>query len=261
MPDANTVEITQDDLATASGKKKKKRSLLRDPFSRFVLLLIALVVIGALVTALIAITNGTIRLEGGPQNLAQALEARAKGSIKEDGSAEAYADLIVTQVDQGDIVGAQATLNEARGKKLDVTRSQAIDFADAYILQNSGQLNKAIKLYEGVMNKLLTAYKNEKANGGDMNWALSYGIPDNYYNSAWQLADIYAKDGNEKEALKFISTYLKGNETDAQALTDRGNLYLKLGEKNKAKTDFQKALKYIPDSADASAGLKKAEGK
>ena len=153
------------------------------------------------------------------------------------------------------------TLEELKSKKLDLTQNQAVDFCQAYIDQASGQTDNAIKLYGQVMTKLMQAYTTEKAKGGDENWAIAYGIPDNYYDSASLLANIYQQSKDYTNEAKYLTLYLQGKPTDASALVDRGNAYLALGQKDKAKSDFQNALKYIPNDADATAGLKKAEGK
>jgi len=269
MPETSVVEITEEDLSTSSGATRKRsgrnprRSLWSDPVSLTLVFGIALVFIGALLVALFAVLNGSINLGSAPPtSLNEALLQRAKGSVVKDKSAESYTDLIFTQVDTGDIPGAQVTLAEAQRQKLDQSRNQMADYCQAYIDQNSGRADNAITLYQKVMDNLMKAYETEKAKGGDMNWALAFGIPDNYYNSASLLANIYTQKKDYSNAIKYLSIYLgKPGAPDAAALVARGKLYLEQGDKDKAKQDFQNALKYIPDDADATAGLKKAEGK
>jgi tetratricopeptide (TPR) repeat protein len=262
MPDPSVVEITERDISAVSGTSRKRPPLWRDPVATTLVFAIALAIIGALLVAVFAILNGTIRLnDAPPATLDQALKVRAEDSVKTNKDAESYADLIIAQVDQGDIPGAQVTLQEAEGKDLDVTATQALEYAKAYIYKSSGRTDDAIKLYQTIMDDLKKAYDLKKAEGGDMNWALAYGLPSNYYMSASQLANYYHDDKDYDNEIKYLNIFLEGNPTDATALIDRGNAYLEKGNKEQAKQDFQNALKYIPNDADATAGLKKAEGK
>ncbi|MCL2654848.1 MAG: tetratricopeptide repeat protein [Coriobacteriia bacterium] len=264
------VEITEEDISTDSGGPRKRasarrpRSLWHDPVATTLVLAIALVVIGALLTAVFAVLNGSISLGAAPPaTFSAAMVQQAQGSVKTDNDAASFQKLITTQVDNGDIPGALVSLQNAKRQKFDLTQTQMIDFCQAYIDQSSGQTDAAVKLYQQVMTNLMKAYETEKAKGGDTNWALAYGVPNNYYISASQLAYIFQSGKDYNNVVKYLTLYLSNTSgaTDASALIDRGNAYLLLGQKNKAKQDFQNALKYIPDDADATAGLKKAEGK
>ncbi|MCL2332408.1 MAG: tetratricopeptide repeat protein [Actinomycetia bacterium] len=269
MPDTSVVEITEKDISASSGdshrrlRASRRRSFWRDPVAMTLIFGIALAIIGALLVAVFAVLNGSISLGSAPPaTLDQALLQRAKGTVKTDKTAESYTALIFSQVDAGDSAGAQVTLAEAKRQKFDLTRTQMIDYCQAYIYQNNRRQADAIKLYNQVMSKLMKAYEDEKAKGGDMNWALAYGLPDNYYNSASLLADIYAGAKDYNNVVKYLTIYLgQKGAPNATVFIDRGNAYLALGQKDKAKQDFQNALKYIPGDAAATAGLKKAEGK
>jgi len=269
MPDTSVVEITAEDISSGSKEprkrptKSKSTSIWHDPVSATLVFAIALVIIGALLAAVFAVLNGSINLGSAPPvNVNQALMQRAKGSVSTDKDSDSYTELIFTQVDEGDIPGAQVTLSEAKAQKFDLTQNQMINYSQAYIYQNSGRTADAIKLYQKVMSDLMTAYETEKAKGGDMNWATSYGVPDNYFNSASLLADIYQNEKDWNNTIKYLTLYLNRPSVavDSSALVDRGNAYLALGQKDKAKQDFENALKYIPGDAGATAGLKKAEG-
>ena len=270
MPDTSVAEVTEKDISAISGEprqrhdKRRRPSVWRDPVAVTLIFAIALAVIAALLVAVFAVLNGSINLGAAPPaTINQALLQRAKGSVSTDKDSDSYTELVFTQVNEGDIPGAQVTLSEAKRQKFDLTQNQMIDYCQAYIYQNSGRTADATKLYQQVMNNLMSAYETEKAKGGDMNWALAYGLPANYYNSASFLADMYVKDKDWNNAVKYLTTALSdtSNPVDSSLLTERGNAYLELGQKDKAIQDFQNALKYIPDDADATAGLKKAEGK
>ncbi|MCL2332531.1 MAG: tetratricopeptide repeat protein [Actinomycetia bacterium] len=267
MPEPSVVEITERDISASSGPARSPRrrpSLWRDPMSATLAFVIALVLIGALLVVIFAVLNGTVNLGSQPPTTLQAaLVQRAKGSITKHKDADSYTELIFTQVDQGDIPGAQVTLAEAKRQKLDLTQNQMINYCQAYIYQHNRRVNDAIRLYGQVMNDLMKAYETEKAKGGDMNWALAYGVPKNYYNSASLLGGIYLEAKDYNNAVRYLSIYLDqpGVPKDAGTLVARGNAYLTLGQKDKAIQDFKAALQYIPGDADATAGLKKAEGR
>jgi len=260
------VEITGEDISADSGAPRKRSrlrstSFLHDPVALLLVFVIALVIIGALLTAVFAILNGVVNLGSAPPaTINQAVVQRAKGAAQSDNDAKSYADLLITQVDNKDIPSAQVTLAQMKNKDFDLTQTQAVDYCQAYIDQAVGRTDSAIKLYQQVMTKLIDAYNTEKAKGGDSNWALSFGVPDNYYGSASLLATLYQQRKDYQNEVKYLTIYLEGNKTDASALLDRGNAYLALKQNDNAKQDFQNALKYIPDNAEATAGLKKAEG-
>jgi len=267
MPDTSVVEVTQEDISANSGEPRKRSSARRRPslwhdsVAVTLVAAIALVIIGALLVAVFAVLNGSINLgTSSPSTINQALTQRAKGTVASDKSADGYTELIFSQVSSGDIPGAQVSLEQAKKQSFDLTQNQMIDYCQAFIYQNSGRATQAIKLYQQVMTNLQKAYEVEKAKGGDMNWAVAYGMPENFYNSASLLSGIFQQQKDWNNVVKYLTIYLGGDSTDASALIDRGNAYLELGQKDKAKQDFQNALKYIPGDAEATAGLKKAEG-
>ncbi|MCL2881555.1 MAG: hypothetical protein FWF45_01475 [Coriobacteriia bacterium] len=271
MPDTSVVEITDKDISANSGKprkrpsKRRRTSIWHDPVATGLVFGIALVIIGALLAAILAVINGAVNLgPAPPATLNQALLQNAKASVTTDKDATGYTELIFTQVDDGDIPGAQVTLAQAKRQNFDLTQNEMINYSQAYIYQNSGRTADAIKLYQQVMATLKKNYEDEKAKGGDTNWAVAFGLPDNYYNSASLLSDIFQKEKDWNNVVKYLTIWLGGKPTDASAMIDRGNAYLGLGQKDKAKQDFQNALRFTsPGDANAvaaNAGLKKAEG-
>jgi len=271
MPDTSVVEITDKDISANSGEprkrppKRKRASIWHDPVATGLAFGIALVIIGALLAAILAVINGAVSLGATPPaTLKQALLQNAQESVASSNDADGFTQLITTQVDNGDIPGAQVTLAQAKRQDFDLTQNEMINYSQAYIYQHSGKTAEAIKLYQQVMATLKKNYEDEKAKGGDTNWAIAFGLPENYYNSASLLSDIFQQEKDWNNVVKYLNIWLGGKPTDASAMIDRGNAYLELGQKDKAKQDFQNALKFTSDgdanAVAADAGLKKAEG-
>lgn len=78
-------------------------------------------------------------------------------------------------------------------------------------------------------------------------WSIGYNL---------KAAFLHSLD-KDKEALEAYGDAIKTKPESAQVLTNRGNLYLELGQKEKAKADYKKALAIQPDYAGAIEALEK----
>jgi tetratricopeptide (TPR) repeat protein len=232
-----------------------------DTGSRYLIIGIALVIIAALLSATFAFLLGVISFNSAPQTIAEADIATARKSVELNKDAQSYADLVIAQADSGNMTEAETLLAQATELKLEVTRTQALSYAKAYLLASRGEKDAAITQYQAVMDALNEAYENEKNRGGDANWALAGGKPDNYYLSALALSELFVGKGDWKSAKEQLTIFIKGNPQDAGVLIERGKVNLALKDRKAAAKDFTAALRYVPDDADALAGLKEAEGK
>jgi tetratricopeptide (TPR) repeat protein len=236
-------------------------SIGKDPLSQWLILASALAIIGALLTAIIAFTSGILTLNHAPQTIAQADVVRAQSGIKTNGTAQEYANLVISQANNGSITEAEATLKRAQTLKLDVQRTQALAYAEGYLNAIKGNTDGAIASYQQVADALTEAYESEKARGGDMNWALADGKPENYYLAILALSQLYGDKHEPATQCLYLDDYLKGRPNDGGALIERGNVKLRLDDTQGAQKDFERALKFLPQDAEATAGLAKAKAR
>ncbi|MDR1413125.1 MAG: hypothetical protein LBJ07_04270 [Actinomycetes bacterium] len=240
----------------------KKGSLFSDRVIQILLLAIGLVIIGALLTGVFAVLGGVVSFEKTPQTINDLDVSEARRNISVNGTAQDYGDLVMRLADQGKMTDARDVLQQARDAKLDVLRSQALDYADAYLLMKENKVDEAIAQYEQVMSRLMEAYEQELSiEGENTNWARAYGVPANYYASALALSEIYADRGEADKELEYLSIFIEGYPQDGSALIRRGQIELEEGDTKAAKKDFEAGLKFLPDDEEGLAGLAQLKGK
>lgn len=232
-----------------------------DPMVRMLAAAIALVLIGALLTLIFALVNGSLSLTDAPADETSAAISRARAELEADPSAETYGRLIVGLGQSKRFSEAYSLLEEGRNRDFDQTRTQALEFAYGSLLAMEGKDDQAVEVLVKVMDDLKNAFESELARGDDQNWAMANGMPENYMESAHTLALIYEKKGQDDDALKMYDAFLKYSPLAADILIARGNLKLKMDDKKGALADFSEALRFVPDSTEAKDGIAQAEGK
>jgi len=238
------------------------RSFRRDPIARIIAGAIGLMIIGALLALVFALTSGFFVIGDSPQNYDEqkVISTRNYLLIADDRSkAQAWADYIMALELNGQSSEARDELALAQAENLEVERSQAIMFAHAFLLEREGRIDEASALYTELSALLMEAYETELARGGDKNWAIASGVPENFLRAQLSLASFAIKAKDWESALSYLDTYLEIKSTDAGVLIDRGNVKLELGDKQGALKDFERALMFLPDDPEALEGKKQAE--
>ena len=235
-------------------------SAWNDPWVRILTALIALAIIGSLATIIFALINGTISLTSAPLTASEAALNDARANLAEDPSLDNYSNVIISLGESGRFQEAYLLLDEARGMDFDVSRTQGLEYAYGSLLAMERKNSEAETVLLKVMNDLNAVYEEELARGGDKNWAMAYGIPENYLNSALILGDIYEREGRDTDALNMYNIFLEHTPTAADIIIARGNVKLRLGDNEGALEDFNDALRYLPDSVEALRGISQAEG-
>lgn len=251
MPDESSVVVLREE-------KRKRPSIFNDPINRVLAVLIALTVIGALLTVVFALMNRVIDFDAGPSTLEERNEAYYEGQLGLEESAQAYSDYIVSLLQQRRIIEARGILTKAQELDLDVTQTQGLLFAEAQILRYEGRLDDSFNMNKQVTELLMDAYETEVARGGERNWALSGGIPNNYYLALLEMASIRIEQENWSDALVHLNTYLEDKPSEAGVLVDRGNVNLELGNNEAARADFEAARRYLGDDPEILEGLERA---
>ena len=240
----------------------QRGSIWGDPVTRILILAIGFVIVGGLMTLAGMLVLGVIPLNPSPSNIATAQLSNDQAVLKSQPTADNWGSLIVALGQSGRMAEAQQQLAAAQKAKLDVTRNQAILYAEAQLLIMQKKYTEALPILEQVRTKLREAYEKELKTGGlDQNWAITYGMPTNHYDATLDIARIYQTQGKNKEALDMLNYYLKGNPMEAGVFIDRADLKYTMGDFKGAVADYQQALKYLPDNKEAQDGLKKAKAK
>ena len=243
-------------------QQKLTASVFRDPIVVVLGIIAAMLIVGALLTFVFAIINGVFTLDDTPRTFTSFNLASARRNLQiaeEKNMAEAWGGYIMALADNERMSEAKAQLAEAQAADLDVTRTQALKFAEAYLLELEGRDDEAALLYQELSDDLVKAYEQELERGGDKNWAIADGIPQNFLLAQVRLADIARRQGDLNAAVEYLSVYLEYSPMNAGIMVDRGNARLELGDKEGARKDFTEAQRFLPDDPDVLAGLEKAK--
>ena len=236
------------------------RKAPRDPVVDLLGVTILLVVVLALVTGVFALVTGVFGT-GAPRTAAEnrimTANARIQEGSTERGDWVQYINALIADgqyglaqqwIDKGkktlakqevtqDMVYMQATLYAAQGKP-----DQALAAADA-----------ALKTIKKTQEKAAAA----SAKSGNPTEAGLLAENMNYWDLLLLKAEIHAEKAQWKQALAAYDQYLAGKPTAATVLVLRGTVRARLKDDKGAKADFQRALVFIPDNAEALAGLKR----
>lgn len=229
-----------------------------DPVVKILSAVIALMIVGFLLTIVFALVNGTIDLNSAIRTSEDNYVAKADLLIETGRGADGYQAKVEALLAGNEIDQAVQVVKEAEKKKLDVTQGDQINFMNALIATVREDHETAAGLYQQVVDNTKSAYETELKNGGEeKNWAKSYGLHDNYWRSV--LGQAGAAIGQEKweDALKYLNKYLKVNSREFGAIADRGEVKFQLGDIKGARADFEKAAKVLPEDPVVIEGLKK----
>jgi len=138
---------------------------------------------------------------------------------------------------------------------------------DAY--REMGEVDKALEVWLHYLSlnpgdyKIMTRVADGFRKKGDCEIASK--ITKEYYSMALKqnpddpyalsgLGDIYLKEGNDEEALKFFEKLIRTSNDPIKALTSAGYIYLKRKQYDKAMDYFERALEMDPESSYAWHG-------
>lgn len=216
--------------------------------------------IGGLLTFITMIINGVVPLNAGPQTMETATVLSQEQRAGERHNADTWAGLILAYINADRLTEARQELMAAQAATLDHGYEYSILYAEGRLLIAEERYDEALQVFRDVEAKTNAAFVAELERGGEKNWALSSGPPENYYNALLGMIHIYLIQDQKQEVLDLMDKYLAGNPYSGGILIDRGNLKLAMGDFEGAKSDFESALQYLPDSQEALDGLEKAEG-
>jgi len=160
-------------------------------------------------------------------------------------------------ISDGQYVRAKQFIDRTNAnKELDQTQGEYMLFCLAELQRAQGDYEAALESYNEVMTRTKAAYDEEFENGGEFqNWALAYGLHDNYFMSALGKSIIYREQQEWASAIEAIDVFLMENPRQAGVLVDRAYIKRQLGDNEGAEADYREALRYIPDYPEALEGL------
>jgi tetratricopeptide (TPR) repeat protein len=230
----------------------------RDPLVRILIFTILAILILALLTGVYAIVAGVFG-SGAPKtyNQAQIMGARARidaGSTLPD----EWMSYIQALTDDGQYRKAQEWIDIGKKRLPDQDISADMLYMQANLDVARGEPDEALKVADLGIKTIKDRYevgREEYLATLEPNKAFSSGLNDNYYEFFLLKAEVYVKKQDWKSALDAYNAYLEGEPTSANIFTERGDVKAKLGDTAGAEADYRRTLGFMPDDADALAGL------
>jgi tetratricopeptide (TPR) repeat protein len=192
----------------------------------------------------------------GPRTLAEK-NLLVSGTEVANGTADVnvWSEYISSLIGVGEYGRARRAIEDGRSV---VDDSIGADFtlAEARLLSAQGKYTEAIAAADKAMTQMQESYDGRIAAGGESARVANLdGLSDNFGVAILIKAYAYRDLGEWDQAIEQYDTYLKDDSTAADILIDRGNAHIKVGNEDAAEKDFRAALKFIPNSAEAIAGL------
>ncbi|MCL2525867.1 MAG: hypothetical protein FWE46_02285 [Coriobacteriia bacterium] len=252
----------QADAKSAKSKGHKPRAASSDAYIRTLFAIAGIVVIGALLTVIFAYMSGVISFD---QNRATTMQeftvVRAQAYADSSPNSLALSQLAIAQIDSGLFVDAESTIQQAFAlNDPEMERHQGPLFASAILADTMGNSDLAIERYTETMTTLREDFERVFNSDIEPNWAQAFGLHTNYFESALALSFLYkAKEDYDKQ-MEMLDIAIEGSPTNADLFVWRGQAKLAKGDNEGAIADFNEALRFIPDDAEALAGLEEAGG-
>lgn len=248
----------KEDRVLQAPAKRGSLSFAGDPVVKALSAVIALMVVGFLLTVVFALVNGTIDLNRTIGTSADSYVAKADSIIAKGQLADGYQAKVEALLAYGNLPEAEMIAKEAEKKKIDVSRGDQLNFIQAILAMDKKDWQKAQDLYQQVADNTLSAYKKELKRGGvEKNWAKAYGLHANHYRAVIGIASAAIELKQWDVALTQLNDYVKNNPREFGALADRGEVKYQLGDTKGARADFEKAAKILPEDPVVVEGLKK----
>jgi tetratricopeptide (TPR) repeat protein len=255
-------ELVDEGKLKTRDANKKSKPVGADPYIRNLLVIAALVIIGALLTMVFAIFTGVISFNDDvARNIDEHTLARAITLADAEETAGATARVAIALIGNGQYLEANALIQEALlADWPDTERNQGVMYAYAILAYEQGDYDAAEERFVYVMDNVLADFMRVYEQDIEPNWARGFGIHPNYFESAVALSFIYRDRGDYEKEIEMLDIAIGGMPTAADLFLFRGQAKLRLGENEAAIDDFNEVLRFISDDADALRSLEEAGG-
>ncbi|MDR1413189.1 MAG: hypothetical protein LBJ07_04600 [Actinomycetes bacterium] len=244
---------------------RERKQRINDPLLRVLWRVLALLVVGSLLTATVALLNGTIDLSDTPKTLTarRALELQQRmGQSDDDDIPSIWQQYIVALVVDNQMREARAQMDKYRRAAADTEtfvqdRGDYLSFLEAIFAREDGKTDEAIRYFETARDKTWELYQAKLEEGEDMNWAASGGPDSVYEKSLASLMNLYEQQGEDEKLLTTLDAYIELAPNDADGYVRRGDVKVKLKDSEGAVADYKKAQAFLPDDTELADKLNK----
>lgn len=242
----------------------KSRSIDRsggDPLVRKLILAILFLVVSILSVIIYALATGVVD-QPAPRTKAESVLFTNAALVRErpkDGTA--WADYAEALYATGDKAGAFSAIKEGRVKAKDSTNIRELNVAEVHLLILEGKNKEAVdKSTAYIQDDIDIRDEQATANFAKL-IVVPYMMQDNDATIRMFVLRATAQ-GNLKQwtdAIQSLDNALQFNPEAADIVILRGYARMNSGDKAGARTDFETALKFLPNDQAATKGLKELE--
>lgn len=208
-----------------------------------------------LVTVVSALLTGVLQ-PGGPRTALER-EIVTSGAAIRAGTSDTsvWALHISALIVDGQLGRAEDVLATAQAS-LDDSATADLVLSEARLARAQGRYEGALEAAERARTQLREHHESLLAQEGPIaNAALQEGLHPNYHAAVLVKAEVYRDLEDWEKLLEQYDIYIEANTGAADVLVDRGNLRLEMGDESGAEADFNEALRFYPNFAEALDGL------
>lgn len=257
MRDAGTLVENPQEEPEVTPAKKSRPSMFRDPVvKRMAIVAVSLVVL--FLATIVGVLVTGVTEQSGPRTLAEK-EAAVSGLAVSQGSTDAsvWGEYIAALIASGQNVRAKDVIAQAKAS-IDDSATAEFTLAEARLLEAQKDYDKVIVTADAGIKQIEDAHAAIVAAGGvPAQQAKLQGLPENFYIFTLLKADAFREMNEWDKAIEQYDAYIERYPGAADILIDRANAKTEAKDVKGAEADFRKALEFIPDSAEALAGLEK----
>jgi tetratricopeptide (TPR) repeat protein len=234
------------------------QSGMNDPVLRILWVIFFVMLLGGILTGIMALLNGTIDISKVPETRQARQVIALKAELDEaenDTKAAIWQQYIVALLVNGQEREADKELTKLKAQIANETlkedRAAYVLFIEASRARIQGDIDTAISTYEQARDETYAKYEDELKNGGDDgNWAKANGPDEVYSKCLAALMNLYEQKKDYASAIAAADAYIEANETDADALERRGDFNLANNDEAAALADYEKAFRFNPYNTD-----------
>lgn len=257
------IDIENDGAREDQGSQRvlvavRRRSMWEDPRVRSLGALAGILGVVVLLTIAIGLYFGFL-FDGTPQTRDQAALINWKAvATAPGGTVDQQQSYALALIQARDFPAAEKVIEtiEARDD-YEKERTETPLFLRGELQRAKGDLSAALATYTEAMDRMRSAYEKKFEEGGESNWAVAFGLHENYYLSTLARGAILQEQGDQAGAIEMYDIYLEGNPPEANILVKRGDAKAATGDTAGAAEDYREALRFLPDMQVAIDGLEK----
>lgn len=251
-------QVSGSDTAEKRPAKPPRRSIFDDKVvrtMRFVAFGLVIFYLAVIVTALFLGILGNNAPKTAAERDMTIYRQKVEGGSQSERDWAVYAQALT---DAGQYGRAQSVIDQAREAGYLDPRIHSLALAQVRLYYAEGKWEEAIEAADAGMAALRTQRDEDVKTyqeSGKISPMVSQGLGDNYYRMLLIKATALEELEKDTDALAALDEYLAERATAADVLEWRGDVHLRLGNRDLAAADYRAAKRFSPNSTELDGKL------